>query len=146
MLIIICCYYYYLFISMLPPPNPSLQSSSPLPPPLHHWEGAPSRSTLSPFPGASSLYKTRHRQGRPMLHMCWRPQTGPCKLFGWWLTLWEFPGVWRLVDTLGWGCQLLQSFPYLFHRGSQPQFNAWLRSICIYLSQPLAEPIRGQVC
>ena len=54
----------------------------------------------SPFLGASSFYRitglgtsspAEARQGSPLLHMCWGPQTSPCMSFGWWLSLWDLP-------------------------------------------------------
>ena len=38
----------------------------------------------------ASLGPTETRPGSPLLSMCWRPQTRPCMLPGWWLSLWGF--------------------------------------------------------
>ena len=35
---------------------------------------------------------TESKESSPLLHMCLRPQTGPCLLFGWWVSFWKFPG------------------------------------------------------
>jgi hypothetical protein len=48
--------------------------------------------------GASSL--TESRPNRSLLYMCWEANIIWCMLSGWWLSVWEIPGV-RLIETAG---------------------------------------------
>ena len=77
-------------------------------PPQTHAEPLPwacSPIWVSPFPGASRLYRIRHilshwGQTRQFLATYVpEPQTSPCMLFGWWLGLWELPGI-----RVSWDC------------------------------------------
>ena len=58
------------------------------------------RPPASPFPehqvstGMGASFSTDTRQGSPLLYICWGFQTSACMFFGWWLSLWKFPGVW----------------------------------------------------
>ena len=97
-------YLFYLFTSQMssPLPVPTCRVVPLICSPLCFWEG-PSLSIPSPW--ISGLYRTRQfsstegRQGSPLLHKCRVPWNSPCIFFGWWLSLWELPGV-----QVSWHC------------------------------------------
>ena len=80
----------YLFVYLFPSPFP------------HLWKGVAGYHPLTwyhtslahqIFVGLGASSPTEDRQGSPLLLMCWEPWTNLCMLFGWWLSLWELPGV-----------------------------------------------------
>ena len=82
---------------MLPIPNPLIPeffNSSPLP---ISSERMPLPDTLylvhEVSTGLDASSSTGARQGIHLLHMCQRPWTSLYMFFGWWLSLWELPGV-----------------------------------------------------
>jgi hypothetical protein len=74
------------------------------PPPSTHPHHSHTYSHITPlppafpFPGSSNLYSIRHifsywgKTTILLLCMCQGPQTSPCMLLGWWLSLWELWG------------------------------------------------------
>ena len=66
-------------------------------PALNNPPHPPSSASHPPFLGhqvstrLGTSSPTEARQVSPLLHIYRGPQTSPCILFGWWLTLWEFP-------------------------------------------------------
>jgi hypothetical protein len=85
------------------------------PPPAHPHQNPPSLGhQVSTGLRVSSPEKIR--QGSPLPNMCQGPQTSPGMLFGWWLSLWELPGVrvsWHCWSSNGAAIsplQLIQSF------------------------------------
>jgi hypothetical protein len=76
------------------------------------------------------------------------PWVPPCVLFGWWFTPWELWVVWLVDIVIPMGFQTLPAPPVFpltpplgFHWSVQ-----WLAaSICIYIGQALAEPLRRQI-
>ena len=121
---------FFIYTQMLPPPSLPSQSSSPHSPSFHLWDGAPipghppslGHRVLT---GLAESSATGDRQGS------WSTWTSPCTLFGWWLSLWELPGV-----QVSWYCcsssevalpftsfNSSPNFPTLHHR---PQSSGWL--------------------
>jgi hypothetical protein len=89
-------YFIYLLLTLCS----SFSSSTPTPHPIRSppciREGTPPHQT-SLFPGASrglgTSSPTEARLGRPLLHICQRPQTSSCMLLGWCLSLLDLPRV-----------------------------------------------------
>ena len=133
---------------MLPPilvPLPEFVTPSPIPMPLRGCSPLPSLTSLGHqvSSGLGTSSPTEVWQGSLLLHMFLEPWTSPCVLFGWWLSLWEFP---RMLDPVGHPMGL----PSLF-RSFNPSPNSSIRVpdlsptvgwICF--SQLLVEPPRGQ--
>ena len=109
-----------------------------LPPRVHHsilplclWESNLPKTSL--FPGASSFYSIRHT----VSHWCRTGQSSatyvqgtldqPCIPFGWWLSLWELPGVW-----VSWHCWSSYGVTKPFH-SLNTSCNSSIR--VLYLSQ-----------
>jgi hypothetical protein len=73
---------------------------------------------------------TEARQDSSLLNMCQGPQTSPCMLFGWWLSLWELPGAqisWYSWSFHGVGIPL-SSF------SSFPNSSIGVSSLCLMLA------------
>jgi hypothetical protein len=112
-----------------------------------------------PYIGTSSLHRTKGlpslpidaKEGHPLLllHMYLEPWLLPCILFGWCLSPWElWGGRVRLVDiVLSMELQSPSASSILslaFSLGSLGSVQWLTVSICICISQVLAEPLRGQ--
>jgi hypothetical protein len=52
--------------------------------------------------GLSTLFPTEVRPANPLQYMCQGPRVSLCMLPGWWLSLWELPGVWVSWDCSTW--------------------------------------------
>jgi hypothetical protein len=85
------------------------------------------------------------RHGNPLLHMCRGFWSSPCMLFGWWLSLWELPGVhvsWHYCSSYGVATPFSSFSPSSNSPIGAPTFAQWLAvGICICLSQLLAQYI-----
>ena len=124
--------------------------------PLSLWEGAHPTPLASPFPGASRLYRIRlilsHWGQTRHSSSTYVPGASEqqCISFGWWLSLWELPGVqvsWHCCSSYG------VVIPFSSFKPS-PNSSIGLLDLsamvgCEYLhlfSQLLVEPLRGQPC
>ena len=140
-------------------PNDALPFQSPLTeffpptPVIVTSEMVPSYSPTK-VSGLGSFSPTEAKKGSPLLHMCQGPQTRPCMciLFGWWLSLWELPG----VQVSGHCCSsyvvAVPSVPSILSvilpEESQTSVQCFLLivNVCICLSQLLLKSFREQSC
>ena len=126
-------------------PSPCSQSSSPIPSPLHLWEDAahiPSPWDISSTElGASS--STEAGRGSPPLRMCGGPPTSPHTLFGWWISLWELPGVqvsWHCWSSYGVAIPFSSFNPSPNSSIGVPDLSPVLACEYLHLSQLPVEP------
>jgi hypothetical protein len=140
-------------LTSLPYANPHhkrlpLASKRVLPYPVTHSQLTP---LISPFPETTSLHRTKHLPShwsqirQSSAAYIEGPWTGLCILMVWWLSPWELCELW-LVDTAVLPMQspsAPSAFPLTLPLGS-PGSVQWLAvSICICLSEVLAELLRG---
>jgi len=132
------------FPSRTPLSHPS--PTYPLPPPR---PGIPLHLGHLALTGPRVSFLTDAQQGHPLLHMWLEPWVAPCVLFGWWFSPLELWKVW-LVDIVvlpvGLQTPTAPSVLSLTPPLGSPRPVQWLTvSICIYICQALAEPLRRQL-
>jgi len=146
--------YFPVFPSINPLSHPSSPASMRV---LPHLPPTPTSPLLhSPtlghqaFPGPRVYSFTDVQQGHPLLHMWLEPWVPPCVLFGCWVSPWEFWGVWKIdIVVLPMGLQTpsattsdLSLSPPL---GTSFSLQWFAVSICLYICQALADPLRRQL-
>jgi len=84
-----------------------------------------------------------------LLYVCWGHLTTPCKLIGWWLSLWELPRIqvsWHHWSSYGFAIPF-SSFNLSPNSSiGVPVLSLLPGCICICLSQLLVEDLREQPC